>query len=323
MERIRYSSADLDGGEALRREQWISSLSSGYAHLHADPVMETAFKGELSIAKAGQVSIGSIRGTVKSITRSRENITVQNTNNLVLLLNAGPSSLCVDQSRRSVELASGASVVIEQCEPSLIRVSDGNCNLVAVQTERDHVRLRYAGVEDCLMSVVPASTPLQGLIQAYLAMLVDPAGLTTPLINQFAPDHIADIIAAAASSTRPAPLQGEARFGVLSRERLEEARRYIRQNLDNPDLNDEHVADHISISQSQLRKDFEREGLSIGRYIRERRLDRALTMLRDPACSRYRIIDIAFACGFRNLVTFNRAFRDAYGATPSELRQNF
>lgn len=323
MERIAYRSADLDGGESLRREQWISSLSSGYAHLHADPVRETAFKGELSIAKAGHVSIGSIRGTVKSISRSSENIAAQNTNNLVLLLNGGRSTLRVDQSRRSVDLASGASVLIEQCEPSLICVSDGNCNLIAVQTEREHVRLRYACVEDRLMSVVPGSAPIHGLVQAYLAMLVDPSGPTTPLIEQFAPDHIADIIAAAASSDRPAMLRSEARFGILSRQRLASAHRYIHQHLDDPSLDDTHVAKHISISQSQLRKDFEREGLSIGRYIRERRLDKALAMLRDPACSHHRIIDIAFACGFRSLVTFNRAFRSAYGATPSEIRPDF
>ena len=321
MQRISYSSTDLAGGEALRREEWISSLSSGYAHLHADPVKEIAFRGELNIAKAGNVSIGSIRGTVKSISRSSENIAAQNTNNLVLLLNAGQSPLCVDQSRKSVQLVPGSSVLIEQCEPSLIRVSDGNCNLIAVQTEREHVRLRYAGVENCLMSLVPSTAPIHGLVEAYLTMLVHPAGTT--LIDQFAPDHIADIIAAAASSGNPAGLQGEAGFGTLRRERLALARRYIRRHLDNPYLNDEHIADHVAISQSQSRKDFEREGLSVGRYIRERRLDKALTMLRDPACRHYRIIDVAFACGFRSLVTFNRVFRNAHGATPSEIRSNF
>jgi AraC-like DNA-binding protein len=320
VQRINYSSTDLDGGEELRKEKWISSLSSGYANLHADPVKDIAFKGELSIAKAGNVSIGSICGTVKAISRSSENIAAQHTNNLVLLLNAGQSKLCIDQSRRSVELDPGASVLIEQCEPSLIRVSDGNCNLIAAQTEREHVRRRYAQVEDCLMSPVPSAAPIHGLVQAYLTMLVHPAGPALPLINQFVPDHIADIIAAVASSGNPALLQGEARFGLLSRERLASARRYIRQHLDNPLLDDQRIAEHISISNSQLRKDFEREGLSVGRYIREQRLDKALTMLRDPACRHYRIIDIAFACGFRSLVTFNRAFRNTYNATPSEVR---
>lgn len=49
----------------------------------------------------------------------------------------------------------------------------------------------------------------------------------------------------------------------------------------------------------------------------------ALTMLGDPSYRHYRIIDIAFACGFQNLVTFNRTFRNAYGATPSDFRPNF
>lgn len=128
-----------------------------------------------------------------------ENIAAQNTNNLVLLLNAGQSALCVTQSRESIELDAGASVLIEQCELSLIRISDGNCNLIAVQTERERTRLRHAGVEDCPMRLVPGSTPVNGLVRAYLAMLVDPATTTNPLVAKFAPDHITDLIAAAAS----------------------------------------------------------------------------------------------------------------------------
>ncbi len=321
MQRIFYSSNDLIGDETLRKEQWISSLSSGYAHLHADPAIGMSFEGELRIARTRDAAFGTIRGTVKSISRTTSDIAAHNTNNVVLLLNAGQYPLRVDQSGKSVELAPGASVLIEQSAPSIILAGDGQCGLVAAQTEREHVRQRYAPFEDRLMTVVSGPSVVNGLLRAYVDVLVGETESTVPLINQFAADHIADLIAAAASIAAPNLGEDSARFGISSRGRLTSARRYISQRLGDPLLSEEGIAAHVRVSASQLRKDFERGGLSVGRYIREQRLEKAVAMLRDPTLRRHRIIDIAFACGFRNLVTFNRVFRTAYGIPPSELRQ--
>lgn len=321
MQRIVYSSNELIGDEALRTEQWISSLSSGYAHLHADPAHGRSFQGELRIARTCDVAVGTIHGTVKSISRTVDDIATQNTNNVVLLMNAGHSLLRIEQSGKSVELAQGASVLIEQSAPSNILVGDGQCGLIAVQTERERVRQRCSLFEDRLMTVVYGPSTVNRLLRAYVDVLIDQTEPTAPLIEQFAADHIADLIAAAASVAAPALAQDSASFGAVSRGRLMSARRYISQRLDDPSLNEDDIAAHLRVSASQLRKDFERAGLSVARYIREQRLEKARAMLRDPTLRRHRITDIAFACGFQNLATFNRVFRAAYDMTPSELRE--
>jgi AraC-like DNA-binding protein len=321
VEKIVYRSDDLIGDEALRKEQWISSLSSGYVHLQADPVAETLFEGELRIALTSEVSVGTIRGTVKSISRTADDIAAQNTNNVVLLSNAGESTVCVDQSGRSVELQPGGAVLIEQCEPSLIRVAGGRCGLMAVQTGRERIRQRCASVEDRLMKPMPGPSTSSVLLRAYVDVLIEQHA-TSALIKHFAPEHIADLIAAAVSMECGFLEKDTVRFGASSRGRLLSALGFISQRLDDPHLGEEAIAAHVCVSTSQLRKDFERAGLSIAGYIREQRLDRAMTMLRDRAFRRHRIIDIAFACGFRNLVTFNRVFRNAYDMTPSDLRQD-
>jgi AraC-like DNA-binding protein len=321
VQRIVYSSDALIGDETLRKEQWISSLSSGYANLHADPAVGRSFQGELRIARTCDVAVGTIHGTVKSISRTINDIASHNTNNVVLLLNAGLSRLGVDQSGKSVELAPGASVLIEQSAPSIIQVGDGQCGLIAAQTERERVRQRCALFEDRLMTVVDGPSTVNRLLRAYVDVLageMEPAG---PPITQFASDHIADLIAAAASVIGPTLGDESPRFGTLSRGRLMLAQRYISQRLDDPLLSDNDISVHLRVSTSQLRKDFERGGSSIARYIREQRLEKARMMLRDPVLRRHRIIDIAFACGFQNLVTFNRVFRAAYCMTPSELRE--
>lgn len=267
------------------------------------------------------MALGTIHGTVKSISRTTGDIASHNTNNVVLLLNAGQSRLGVDQSGKSVELAPGASVLIEQSAPSIIRVGDGQCGLIAAQTERERIRQRCALFEDRLMTVVNGPSTVNRLIRAYVDVLVGETEPTVPPVVQFAPDHIADLIAAAASVAAPRLPEEGSQFGTLSRGRLMLARRYISQHLDDPLLGEGDIAAHLRVSTSQVRKDFERGGSSIARYIREQRLEKAKVMLRDPALRRHRIIDIAFACGFQNLVTFNRVFRAAYSMTPSELRE--
>ncbi|TIP33979.1 MAG: hypothetical protein E5X77_40740, partial [Mesorhizobium sp.] len=74
LHRIIYNSSDLIGGEQIQKEQWISTLSSGYARLHADPAIGRSFEGELRIVRTCDVSVGTIHGTVKSISRTTEDI---------------------------------------------------------------------------------------------------------------------------------------------------------------------------------------------------------------------------------------------------------
>lgn len=56
---------------------------------------------------------------------------------------------------------------------------------------------------------------------------------------------------------------------------------------------------------------------SVRDYIKLRRLAKSLTMLRDKE---NRIIDIAMEYGFGSHVTFTRAFKETYGITPSQYR---
>ena len=47
---------------------------------------------------------------------------------------------------------------------------------------------------------------------------------------------------------------------------------------------------------------------------------RAYQLVVDPAYAQERISAIAIRCGFGNVPAFNRAFRQAHGMSPTELR---
>lgn len=80
------------------------------------------------------------------------------------------------------------------------------------------------------------------------------------------------------------------------------------------------LASDLGMSPSHLRTSFRKScGVSLGKHMRERRLERACGLLRmTPA----RISEIAEQCGFSSLFTFSRAFKHAYGVSPKEYRAN-
>ena len=79
------------------------------------------------------------------------------------------------------------------------------------------------------------------------------------------------------------------------------------------------LAADIGMSPSHLRSRFRAScGVSLGRHMRELRLDRACGLLRMTS---KRISEIAEQCGFSSVFSFSRAFRTHYGLAPSVFRK--
>ena len=81
-----------------------------------------------------------------------------------------------------------------------------------------------------------------------------------------------------------------------------------------------HLAMEMGYSEFHISRKFkEISGMQFREYLRHRRLAFALKQIRDTDRS---ILDIALDYGFSTHEAFTRAFKDAYGITPSEYRHN-
>lgn len=133
--------------------------------------------------------------------------------------------------------------------------------------------------------------------------------------------HSAELIALALGPTAHA--KDIAREGSLSAARLAQAKRYIKHHLADPNLSEQVISASLGISISLLRKDFERSGLSLGRYIRAERANKAAALLSGQQTLDMKIIDIAFLSGFGDISTFNRVFFRQFGCSPRDFRMGF
>jgi len=120
----------------------------------------------------------------------------------------------------------------------------------------------------------------------------------------------------AAAPAREDTMAGAAPLAALQKERV---RRAIHRHIGSARLTPARLAAAAGLSRSALYRLFAEEG-GVARHVREVRLSMAHAALRDPERHELGIAALAEAHGFPDPSAFARAFRQAFGATPGEVR---
>ncbi|MEZ4966503.1 MAG: ATP-binding protein [Saprospiraceae bacterium] len=95
-------------------------------------------------------------------------------------------------------------------------------------------------------------------------------------------------------------------------------RAYIFEHLDESDLDGDRIGRHFGLSRVSLyRKLNALTGQSISDFVRATRLSKALQLIREGHLN---LSEIAYQTGFSSISAFSRAFKQAYGKSPSEMK---
>lgn len=94
---------------------------------------------------------------------------------------------------------------------------------------------------------------------------------------------------------------------------------HIARRLGDPDLGPDRICRDLGLSRSALYRLFDPLG-GVADYIRRKRMARCWEELSSPRGRGSRVSEIAYRWGFTNEASFSRAFRQAFGVSPSELR---
>lgn len=101
---------------------------------------------------------------------------------------------------------------------------------------------------------------------------------------------------------------------------LQRAEQFIRENLANPNLNSQLVAESCGISLRYLQQLFAETDHSVTGYIRDKRLtrcDEALKLANDTST----VANIAHKWGFYDQAQFGKYYRKRFGCTPTDTRK--
>ncbi|PBC78704.1 AraC-like DNA-binding protein [Streptomyces sp. TLI_235] len=169
----------------------------------------------------------------------------------------------------------------------------------------------------------PLSDPLA--VPELLRQLADQGALPSDRTAELLARGITGLVAQACAdymdrdpdSPRPARSSGLARRAMLQR-----IKHFARSRLADPELKPEMLAQHHHISLRYLQKLFQDHGQSPASWIRDERLHRCCTELRDPRLAHLTIAMIGERSGLYGASHFSRLFRDRYGISPREYRRD-
>ncbi|WP_182263450.1 helix-turn-helix domain-containing protein [Rhodococcus sp. UFZ-B548] len=177
------------------------------------------------------------------------------------------------------------------------------------------------------------------LPRSLFADVSDTATLSRPTVFDFSPSgnvHAAALarqVGRATSRRNPTPpdehailelvsvLTTGARTNLGSAHRAA-ARSFIEQRLHDVSLSAPQVARAVGISGRHLSRVFADDGISVPKYILERRLERAHAQLTGPFDASVTIADIARSCGFSSATYFSSSFVARFGHRASDVRRD-
>jgi AraC-like DNA-binding protein len=159
-----------------------------------------------------------------------------------------------------------------------------------------------------------AANPALEMLTAYaLRVTAIGGGVANTVFAPMFESHISELLAAAVIAGGAAAPSDEAaltdiRYRCISQE--------LRIRASSPDLTLRSFSAAIGMPERSIQSTLTRHGTSFSDLLRNYRLAMALDALRRGKGS---VTSIAFATGFQDISTFNRAFRTAFGMRPSDV----
>lgn len=105
--------------------------------------------------------------------------------------------------------------------------------------------------------------------------------------------------------------------------RVAEIKAFIKDHLRNPQLSIDYIADAFHISSRYLHFLFKDENTTVGRHIRELRLDKCKRDLENALLLHRSITEICYYWGFNDSSHFSKLFKSHFGISPKHYRSEW
>jgi len=299
---------------------WPATLSSVFVELDFELLGDgrRPIRGRIHRQPFGDLTfLRSITsGHAHRVTRSERLIQSSRHNNFFIgLLISGGAVL--SQEGRVATLRPGDIAILDSTRVYSIDVPQ-SFDALWISAPRHRIEGRLRNVTDILATKVDGRSGVGHVASQMLhAALMEAPRLGAQEANRVANSFLDLIgVALAPGERQEASVATSHRAATLRR-----VHEFIESRLEDETLSPAVIARASGVSVRYLSKLFAREGKSLSRWIRMRRLERCRMELEDPQSATRRISDIAFAHGFKNVSHFNRVFREHFRSSPRALRQ--
>ncbi|TDD66749.1 helix-turn-helix domain-containing protein [Actinomadura rubrisoli] len=298
---------------AQQADYWRHLISSAFGPFHLQPAGRGPFAARLVCRTLGAVEAGEVRAPAHAVRRSPRQI-ARDTRECYKLGLVLRGSCVLRQNDRQVRVGAGDVVFYDLTRP--VEINFDAHHIFTVVIPHWAVPLSVDRLAALGGTLLTERARTGRLVTSLLSAIAEDGGTADEPYAHHLGGAIVELVTGAASEwlgTAPAPSPDAA-------EMLRAIVDWIEARLHDPALSPAAIAEAHHISVRQLYRVFQPKGTTVARYVRSRRLEHCRRELRDPFLATQRIGAIAGRWGLPDAAAFSRAFRAAYGVTPSAYR---
>jgi AraC-like DNA-binding protein len=301
---------------ARRLAVWQDIVCDVFVGLDCHSDMHGAFWGAVSQSAVGAAALTRVDSCAQRVFRTPSRIARASEDYvLVALGNSGVNG--VYQDGREAVVSAGQFVIYDTTRPYELRFDDSFSQTI-LQMPRKLLQQRIGAFDTLTATTFCSDRPLEALAYEFLIGMSRTVDHVEPVTAARLLDQGLDLIAMAFAErmhARPSE-QSFHRSALLYR-----LKSHILTHLHDPELSLSRVASAIGISPRYASDLMADEQTSFRSYLQIQRLERCKRDLSDPAQAARHVSDIAFAWGFNDLAHFSRVFKQRFGASPREWRE--
>ncbi|KQY74705.1 AraC family transcriptional regulator [Microbacterium sp. Root1433D1] len=291
-----------------------AAVSESFVPLQVSTAGPDHFRGVIRGASVDEVHVTEVRATSHVVERTPELIARSDRSYFKLSLMLAGTGLLIQDDREAV-LQAGDLAVYDTDRPYSLVFDEGFRTMV-VMFPKHLISLPPDVVGQLTAVRISGQEGLGGMVVPYLTQLAGNldqlAGTTGARLAHSALDLVSTVF------TRELGLDGVS--ADPHRALVQRIRSYIDRNLASTDLGPATIASAHFISTRHLHGLFQEQGVTVSTWIRTRRLDQCRRDLLDPMLADRPVAAIAARWGFVDAAHFSRAFKSAFGISPSEYR---
>jgi AraC-like DNA-binding protein len=293
-----------------RLDHW-RTLYGDFAEVEVEPEHRSAFTAYAETWRLGQFTVTEATASGMRFLRRASHCAMRDGDLWVFRLSRGPTWSVV-RDELAERVAPGRLWMARTSRPSLTLVPAGRYVLLILPADASCELT--AGLSRLAGGVLPG--PGAAMLADLVAALPGRLRTTPEAELGLLAESFRTLFATCLLGDLPPVAMRRIVDGSVQRERVLEV---IREHIGSARLNVGRICRLADVSRSKLYRMLEGDG-GVAALVRDMRLDLALADLRNPALAGIPISEIAERRGLHSAPSFSRAFRRAFGCSPSEAR---
>ncbi|MEV1175786.1 helix-turn-helix domain-containing protein [Nonomuraea sp. NPDC049784] len=294
---------------------WNDAVSRTLVPMTVVPQGDGPFVGRLATDRLGYLRVSTMEADAKRISRTPALIARSPEAFVAVGVQMSGTATFIQDGRRA-EVGEGDLVVYDTTRPYFFDYPQ-RFSMHVFQLPRRVLGVPESDIRQVTGTAIDTEDGFGAVLLPFLATLAASAHAYTPAVADRLAGNVVDLFSTlVAERTREVTQDADAaRTHLVLR-----VRDHINQNLGDPDLSPESIAQAHRISVRYLHRIFEGEGITVGRLIQQRRLEECGRELARRSRTAPTVSAVAQRWGFVNPAHFSRAFRAVYGVSPREWR---